>query len=131
VPGHFLKLLLERGHGAARLVVRGRDGQAVATTVEGAFDSAARKRGLLGRSELARDSALIIAPCGAIHTFKMQFPIDVVFAARDCRILKIRREIPPARIASCLRAFAAVEMAAGEADRHGLKVGDYLEISAS
>ena len=126
---HFLVPLL-KPTGPQQLRVRGRDGAAVATVVEGAFDSETRKRGLLGRTELVKDSALIIAPCGAIHTFGMQFPIDVLFTSRDGEVLKIRRAIPAARVASCLRAFAAVEMAAGEAERHDVKVGDVLELSA-
>ena len=50
----------------------------------------------------------------------MRFPIDVIFVARDGRVLKIRHQkwarIIRATIAA--RAFAAIEMAAGEARRH-------------
>jgi uncharacterized membrane protein (UPF0127 family) len=58
----------------------------------------------------------------------MQFAIDVIFAARDGRILKVRRALPPARVTMARRAFAAIEMAAGEADRHGLRAGEYLTV---
>ena len=34
-----------------------------------------RTRGLLGRTGLAPDTALIIAPCQAVHTFGMRFAI--------------------------------------------------------
>jgi uncharacterized protein len=102
----------------------------VATVVEPAFDSATRKRGLLGRSALAQDHALVIAPCSAIHTFGMQFPIDVIFAAADGRIVKIRRNMRAGRMTGAIGALATIEMAAGEADRHGLTAGDYLEVTA-
>ena len=102
----------------------------MATTVEGAFDSASRTRGLLGRASLAPDHALVIAPCSAIHTFGMQFPIDVIFAAGDGRILKIRRNMRRGRMTGAIGAFATIEMAAGAADRHELKAGDYLEMTA-
>ena len=102
----------------------------VATTVETAFDSATRTRGLLGRPSLAPGHALVIAPCSAIHTFKMQFPIDVIFAAEDGRIVKIRRNMRAGRMTGAIGAFATIEMAAGEAERHGLTAGDYLELRA-
>ena len=126
----FLQPLLGRDAGPGVLHVRGRTGAPVASVVETAFDSAARTRGLLGRPSLAPDHALVIAPCSAIHTFGMQFPIDVIFAAADGRIMKIRRNMRAGRMTAAVGAFATVEMAAGEADRHGLTAGDYLEVTA-
>jgi uncharacterized membrane protein (UPF0127 family) len=126
-PTHFLAPLLARDAGPMRLVAGGRH-HIVATAIETAFDSASRRQGLLGRAALAPDTAMIIAPCSAIHTFAMQFAIDVIFAARDGRILKVRRALPPARVTMARRAFAAIEMAAGEADRHGLRAGEYLTV---
>lgn len=126
----FLQPLLGRDAAAGVLHVRGRGGAPVATTVEAAFDSATRTRGLLGRQCLAPDHALVIAPCSAIHTFGMQFPIDVIFVAGDGRILKIRRNMRAGRMTASIGAFATVEMAAGEADRHSLTAGDYLEVTA-
>ena len=128
--GSFLQPLLGRDAGPGVLHVRGRTGAPVASVVETAFDSAARTRGLLGRPSLAPDHALVIAPCSAIHTFGMQFPIDVIFAAADGRIMKIRRNMRAGRMTAAVGAFATVEMAAGEADRHGLTAGDYLEVTA-
>jgi uncharacterized membrane protein (UPF0127 family) len=122
--------LLARDAGAAVLHVRGRAGEPLATTVEMAFDSATRKRGLLGRPSLAPDHALVIAPCSAVHTFGMQFPIDVIFAAGDGRVVKIRRGMRAGLMTASIGAFATIEMAAGEADRHGLMAGDYLEVTA-
>jgi len=122
--------MLARNSGPAVLHVRGRDGAPVATVVEPAFDSATRKRGLLGRPSLAPDHALVIAPCSAIHTFGMQFPIDVIFAAADGRVVKIRHNMGAGRMTAAIGAFATIEMAAGEAGRHGLTAGDYLEVTA-
>ena len=73
---------------------------------------------------------MVIAPCSAVHTFGMQFPIDVIFAARDGRILKIRQNMRAGRLTGAIGAFATIEMAEGEAGRHGLKAGDHLELTA-
>jgi uncharacterized membrane protein (UPF0127 family) len=96
--------------------------------LESAFDSASRKRGLLGRDGLAPAHALIIAPCNGVHTFRMRFPIGVIYARRDGRIVKLRTDLRPGRISLALAAFATIEMAAGTIARTGLRVGDQLVV---
>jgi uncharacterized membrane protein (UPF0127 family) len=94
--------------------------------LESAFDSASRKRGLLGRDGLPPAHALVIAPCSGVHTFRMRFPIDVIYAARDGRVVKLRPDLRPGRISLAVSAFATIEMAAGAIARTGLRVGDRL-----
>jgi len=108
----------------------GIDGRAAAfaSSVELAADSAARRRGLLGRASLADGAALVIAPCSGVHTFGMAFAIDVIYASRDGTVLKIRRAMPPGRLSHAAGAFAAIEMKAGAADEAGLQTGDRLVI---
>ena len=93
-----------------------------------AFDSPSRRRGLLRRQHLDRDTALIIAPCNSIHTFFMQFSIDVAFMAKDGRILKIRRDVVPWRMAAAIRAHSVIEFAAGVLAERTLHVGDRLSV---
>jgi uncharacterized membrane protein (UPF0127 family) len=106
-----------------------RTGSLLADTIEPAFDSRSRRRGLLGRDAMREGSALIIAPCQAIHTFRMRFAIDVVFANRDGLVLKIRRGVKPGRITGSLAAFAVIELPAGAVDRSEIRVGDSLDLS--
>jgi uncharacterized membrane protein (UPF0127 family) len=103
----------------------------VAAVLELAADSASRNRGLLGRSSLPSDHALILAPSNFVHTFFMKFSIDLLFVARDGQVLKIRRAVPARRIAGRLGAFAVIELAAHAADRSGTEVGDRLSIVAA
>jgi hypothetical protein len=126
---HFLEPLL-RGDHAGHVLRDEQTGLVVARSLEGAFDSKTRTRGLLGRAGLPLDAVMIIAPCNSIHTFFMQFAIDVVFADRDGKILKISRALKPWRIAFAWGAFATLEFAAGAADRSGLMVGGRLIIGA-
>jgi hypothetical protein len=123
---HFLRPLLGPEGGPWGLYTA--EGAPVASELEPAFDSARRKRGLLGRSSLAPSQALIIAPCSGVHTFRMQFPIDVIYAARDGRVVKLRPDLRPGRISLAVSAFATVEMAAGTIARIGLRVGDRLVV---
>ena len=65
----FLSPLLQSG-GSSLALTNTRHGRLVARTLLTAFDSKSRKKGLLGRDSLPEGSALIIAPCQAIHTFR-------------------------------------------------------------
>jgi|SRR5947207_15550784 len=94
-------------------LVNARTGRAVANVVELAVTRADRRRGLLGRNALDLSAALILAPCAAIHTVFMRFPIDVVFVDRNGAIRTIVRNLQPWRIAASPRAYATVEMAGG------------------
>jgi uncharacterized membrane protein (UPF0127 family) len=91
-----------------------------------AFDSASRRTGLLHRDTFPEGHALIIAPTNAIHTWFMRFPIDVVFVAKDGRVVKLRSTLRPWRIAGAWRAHAVIELAAGSLDRSGTAPGDRL-----
>lgn len=108
-----------------------RTGTAVVTRLEAAFDSKSRNRGLLGRTGLAPDHALVIAPCSSVHTFFMKFPIDVAFVGRDGRVRKIREAVRPWRMSAALRAYAVIELPAGALHRTGTVVGDTLVIHSS
>ena len=105
-----------------------RNGRSVARTLLTAFDSSSRRKGLLGRDSLADGSAMIIAPSSAVHTFAMRFAIDVMFVSKDGRVLKVKREVKPRRIAAAWRAFAVVELPAGAIERSDTRRGDRLQL---
>lgn len=89
----FLTPMLERPE--ARWQLRDeRNGAILASRLEAAFDSRSRRRGLLGRAGLEAGAALVVAPCNAIHTFFMRFPIDLLFVTRDGKIVKLRASLP-------------------------------------
>jgi uncharacterized protein len=100
----------------------------LATKIETAFDSASRRKGLLGRDHLAPQSALVIAPSSGIHTFFMRFPIDVVFVARDGLVKKTCTRLPPWRIAIGFGSFAVIELPAGSLRTSDTRHADMLQI---
>ena len=122
---HFLSPLLRDPSVARTLRVRG--GHVIATRVEAAFDSRTRNRGLLGRDSLASGTALVLAPCGAVHTWFMRFTIDVIFCDRDGRVLKTAVRLRPWRLAAVWRrGFAVIELASGTTTLPA--VGDQIEL---
>lgn len=108
-----------------------RSGQIVANQLETAFASSDRRKGLLGRDGLAPGQALIIAPTNLVHTFTMRFPIDILFVARDGRVIKVRHAVPPRRISGAFGGFAVVECAAGQLERSDTRSGDSIEVCRS
>ena len=124
---HFLQPLLRRSAGPQALW-NTRTSLPVATRLEGAFDSATRRKGLLGRDGLEPGVGLVIAPTNLVHTFSMRFPIDILFVSRDGRVLKVRHAVPKRRIAGAWGAFAVVELAAGGLRGSKTEQGDVLEL---
>ena len=77
---------------------------------------------------LAPDTVLAIAPSNAVHTFGMQFPIDVLFVRRDGVVVKRVLNLKARRIAAAFRAFAVLEFATGSSTVAATQVGDRLEL---
>jgi uncharacterized membrane protein (UPF0127 family) len=90
-----------------------------------------RMKGLLGRKDLPTGEGILIRPAPSIHTFFMRFPIDVVFLSRQGDVLKIAERVAPWRARSCRHSYAVLELAAGEAGRRGLAVGDRIDAAES
>ena len=103
-------------------------GYVLVPQLEVAVDSATRKKGLLGRDGLAAGAALLIAPTNAVHTFFMRFPIDIVFAARNGEIVKVRRRVPAWRMAAAWRGYAVIELMADGAEFCQLTVGRRVSV---
>lgn len=85
-----------------------------------------RLRGLLGSKSLPEGAGLVIKPCGSVHTFGMNYAIDVVFAAADNRVLKAVPYLAPGRLAACAGSRYVIELPAGTAAKTGTVPGDML-----
>jgi len=83
-------------------------------------------KGLLGRRELPAGEGLLIRPCSSIHMFFMRFPIDAVFVDRELRVVGVAANLRPWRMAWRRGARAVIELAAGEAQRRGVRPGEAL-----
>jgi uncharacterized membrane protein (UPF0127 family) len=122
----FLRPLTTQGRTCSLVNVR--TGMVIASVVEPALDSRRRRKGLLGRDGLDDNHALVLAPCVAVHTIGMRFPIDVLFVAADGCVVKIVEQLRTWRIAGALQARITVELAAGVVRRSDIVTGDRLSI---
>lgn len=85
-------------------------------------------RGLLGRSEIAEDEALMITGCRQVHMMFMRFPIDVIFLGRSKLIVALEADLKPWRVSRLVPdADCVIEVQAGLIAKHRLTVGDRLE----
>lgn len=90
-----------------------------------------KMKGLLGTSELKDDEALLIPGCRQVHTYFMQYPIDVVFLDAQNKVLKVQT-VQPWKISPwILRAKSVLELPAGIAEKKHLQQGDVLEVTAN
>lgn len=88
-----------------------------------------RAKGLLGRKELSIGHAMIIRPCDSIHTFFMQFPIDVLFVNRDFKVIRAISNLQPFRLTGIyFKSRFAVELPAGTLETTHTQAGDFLSI---
>ena len=113
------------------VLINARTGRTVASAVEVANTRATRRRGLLGREALDVAAALVLAPCWAIHTAFMRFPIDVIFVDEEGRVLRVADSVGPWRIVATPRAYAAIELAAGAASARAVSVGARLYLRSA
>ena len=75
-----------------------------------------RRRGLAKMTPLPAGYGLRILKCNSIHTVGMRFALDLVWLARDGRVLRVDHGVGPWRMKLCVRARSVVETAAGAGD---------------
>jgi hypothetical protein len=104
-------------------------GTVLATRLEVADSGPSRNKGLLGRKGLGEGEGLWITPCESVHTFFMQFPIDLVYLDRKNRIRKVCHSVRPWRISLCLSAHSILELPSGAIRASRTEAGDTLQLS--
>ncbi|OGX45730.1 MAG: hypothetical protein A3G38_01985 [Omnitrophica WOR_2 bacterium RIFCSPLOWO2_12_FULL_51_8] len=88
-----------------------------------------RFKGLLGRKHFVDSDALVLKPCNSVHTFFMQFPIDILFVDRNRRVVKVISNLKPFRLSeACLKAIFAIELPSGKIQQTFTTPGDTIVI---
>ena len=107
-------------------VTDAREGQGAGIPLRIAATYRARSRGLLGQDGI--DGALLITPCGSVHTFGMRFTIDVAYVDRKFNVIAVRTMKPGRLGMPRLRARHVIESEAGAMEAWGLRPGARVEI---
>ncbi len=84
--------------------------------------------GLLGERELQPGDGLLIVPSQGIHTWGMQFPIDIAVLDGKWKVIATRRDMHPFRMTRMFwKAAAVLELPSGTLDSTSTCVGDTIE----
>jgi uncharacterized membrane protein (UPF0127 family) len=109
-----------------KLILSATRGNVICEQAEIANTPWRRARGLLGRSGLEQGEGMLLEPAPSIHSAFMRFEFDAVFLDRELEVLRVVERIRPFRAYSVRHARKVLELAAGEAGRRGVQVGDTL-----
>lgn len=93
-----------------------------------------RLKGLMGNDSLQPDEGLLIQGegGGGIHCFFMKIPIDLVYLDQQGQIVHLTRQMRPWTVARpILRARDVIECYPGTIARHGLMLGEVIQIEES
>lgn len=98
----------------------------VEVKLEVAASYRARTRGLLGRDGVK--GVLLLTPAGSVHTFRMQFPIDVAYLDRRLRVIAMTTMAPNRLGLPRLHSRHVLEAEASAMAGWGLRVGSVVEL---
>jgi uncharacterized protein len=102
----------------------------IGDNIELADTHLSRLLGLAGRRQLYAGCGLLIRPSSGVHTFGMRFAIDVIALDKSEKVKRIWHRMSPFRVTAIdFETCSVLELAAGEADRHQIDVGDQLEVA--
>ena len=98
----------------------------VLATLEVATTRVDRRRGLLGRDGI--EGAMMLSPARSVHTFGMNFSIDVAHLDSSGVVLRMTTMKPNRLGAFVARSRSVIETEAGAFARWGVVAGDVLEV---
>jgi len=104
----------------------------LATRVTLAATHWSRFRGLMctAAAEFSPGNGLWIVPCRGVHTFAMNFPIDVLYLDGGKRVVHIETNLRPWRVAKVsLRAVSVLELPGDTLRSSRTAVGDEIDIA--
>ena len=90
-----------------------------------------RFRGLMGcqASAFRSGDGLWIVPCRGVHTFAMNFPIDVLYLNAAHLVVHVEENLKPWRLGRVhLRAHSVLELPVNTVQMTGTTIGDEIEI---
>lgn len=101
----------------------------IGNEIEVAHNFLSRAVGLLGRSSLTPGQGLWIRPCSGVHTFCMNFAIDLIGLSKDLRVISLIQNVKPNRIAGVSwKIHSILELPAQTIARTGTQPGDWLSM---
>lgn len=95
-------------------ILKNTKGEVIAHDIKMAENMTSRILGLMFSKDLPNCDGLLISPCNSIHTFFMNYSIDVLFLSKDFKCVKVIYDLAPWKMTwMYFRASHVLEMKAG------------------
>lgn len=105
------------------------NGEELASYVRAADTFFSRFRGLMLTDSLPEGHCLHIQPCRSIHTFFMNYPIDVLYISENNEIVGTDDQLQPAKIGKrCKGAYSVFELPVGTIRNTGTEAGHIIKL---
>jgi uncharacterized membrane protein (UPF0127 family) len=102
--------------------------QELANEIYKAHTFLTRLKGLMFSKELPLGCGLHIKPCRSVHTYFMNYAIDVLFVNDRLEIVGIVESMSPRKVSKVYHASnSVIELPAGTARRTGTEIGHELK----
>jgi len=83
--------------------------------------------GLMGKTSVPDDEALVFPRCNSIHTFFMRTAIDVIFVSETGKVVKVFPELRPWKLLLPVKGVAhTIEISSCGAHKKNIQIGDQL-----
>lgn len=100
----------------------------IAEKINQAYGFLKRLRGLMFTDKLDSGTGLHIKPCQSVHTFFMNYSIDIIYLNETDLVVAIDEALAAGKTGSRYAdAVSVVELPAGTIEQTGTKVGNKLE----
>ena len=88
-----------------------------------------RLKGLMFTKELPTGCALHIRPCRSVHTFFMNYSIDVLYLNANYKIVAIDEQLRPGKVGPLHKdAVSVIELPAGTARQTETQIGHIVQL---
>jgi uncharacterized membrane protein (UPF0127 family) len=103
--------------------------QELAHEISDAHTFLKRLKGLMFSKELPLGCGLHIKPCRSVHTYFMNYAIDVLFVNDRLEVVGIVESMPPRKVSKVYHsANSVIELVAGAARRTDTEIGHVLKL---
>ena len=110
------------------MMIKNSKGEVVCEHAQLADSMRTRILGLMFTNDLDSREGLVLRPCNSIHTFFMNYSIDVIFLDKNFKVIKIIYDMQPWRMSGMyFRANQVLEMKS-KRDHCSISIGETLEV---
>jgi uncharacterized protein len=121
-------IFISGGEDDLKQLVNLSNGRIIAKQVKEANSFWQRFRGLMFTRTFPSGGALYIKPCRSIHTFFMNYAIDVMYLDANFQIVGLDIAVPPGKVGKSYKdAKSVVELPANKVLETETKIGHYIK----